>query len=55
MYTKRNVDMFIFRLHPATEADELRANVSDVCGSVRVDSIDCNRLQSRYIRHFMFL
>jgi len=46
VYTKRNVDMFISRLHPATEG--LHANVSDVCGSVRVDSIDCNRLQSRY-------
>ena len=38
--------MFISRLHPATDADELCANV--VCGSVRIDSIDCNRLQSRY-------
>ena len=46
--TKREVDMFVSRLHPSTTADDLRVNVADIFDSISVDKIDCVKLHSKY-------
>ena len=46
--TVREVNMFVSRLHPSTAAEELRECVSEVVGCLSVESISCDKLNSKF-------
>jgi len=46
--TKRNVDVFISRLHPETSARELVDCVHSVGDGVKICDVTCTKLQSKY-------
>ena len=46
--TKRNVDVFISRLHPETSSHELVDCVRSVGGGVKICDVTCTKLQSKY-------
>ena len=46
--TKRSIDIFVSRLHPATDTDDIVSYVTDILPSMSVDDICCTRLKSRY-------
>lgn len=46
--TKRNIDIFVTRLHPATEPEEVENCVMDVKPDLNRDDISCTRLKSKF-------
>lgn len=46
--TVREVNIFVSRLHPSTVADELRECVSEAVGCLSVESIICDKLNSKF-------
>ena len=46
--TKRDIDLFVSRLHPSTQISELRDCVTDILGEQFGDKTECVKLQSRY-------
>ena len=46
--TKRSIDIFVSRLHPATDTDDIVSCVTDILPDMSVDNICCTRLKSRY-------
>lgn len=46
--TVREVNIFVSRLHPTTVADELHECVAEAVGCVSVESIICNKLNSKF-------
>ena len=46
--TKRSIDIFVSRLHPATDTDDIVSCVTDILPNTSVDDICCTRLKSRY-------
>ena len=46
--TKRNIDVFVSRLHPDTDESEIRELVREIVPQVQVEDIQCTRLQSKY-------
>jgi hypothetical protein len=46
--TKRAVDIFISRLHPATDEHDIRELIKDIAPHVSDDDIVCYRLKSKY-------
>ena len=46
--TKRSIDVFISRLHPATDDDDVMACVTAIVPGASSDNVTCKRLKSRY-------
>ena len=46
--TKRNIDIFVTRLHPTTDPEEVENCVMDIMPDLNHDNIACTRLKSRY-------
>ena len=46
--TKRSIDIFVSRLHPATDTDDIVSCVTDILPNTSTDDICCTRLKSRY-------
>ena len=46
--TRRCIDIFVSRLHPATDTDDIVSCVTDILPNMSVDDIGCTRLKSRY-------
>ena len=46
--TVREVNIFVSRLHPTTVSDELHECVAEAVGCVSVESIICNKLNSKF-------
>jgi len=46
--TKRSIDVFVSRLHPATDTDDIVSCVTDILPSMSIDDICCTCLKSCY-------
>jgi len=46
--TKRSIDVFVSRLHPATDDDDVIEYVATIVPGVNSNSVTCKRLKSRY-------
>jgi hypothetical protein len=46
--TKRSVDIFVSRLHPATDMEHLRACVNDILPELPAENIECVKLHCKY-------
>jgi len=46
--TRRNVDIFVSRLHPLTESDDIIECVTTVASSLDRNDIECQKLKSKY-------
>ena len=46
--TKRAVDIFISRLHPATDEQDIRELIRDIAPHVSDDDVVCSRLKSKH-------